>query len=66
MSNIVQINNDGYIGKKKPVLYKLKTPTSKHKNQKRKRKGVYVVNTKTKTKNNYITGYFFHEQYHID
>ena len=35
MSSTVQINNDGYIGKKKknPVLYRLKTPTNKHKNQ---------------------------------
>jgi hypothetical protein len=35
MSSTVQINNDGYIGgkKKKTVLYRLKTPDSKHKNQ---------------------------------
>ena len=32
MSSTVQINNDGYIGKK-IVLYRLKTPDSKHKNQ---------------------------------
>jgi hypothetical protein len=34
MSSTVQINNDGYRGKKKKtVLYRLKTPDSKHKNQ---------------------------------
>ena len=34
MSSTVQINNDGYIGrKKKPVLYILKAPASKYKNQ---------------------------------
>ena len=33
MSSTVQINNDGYIGKKKTVLYRLKKPDSKHKNQ---------------------------------
>ena len=38
MSSTVQINNDGYIGKKKPVLYRLKTPASKYKNQKQNKK----------------------------
>ena len=32
MSSTVQINNDGYMGKK-IVLYRLKTPDIKHKNQ---------------------------------
>ena len=33
MSSTVQVNNDGYIGEKEIVLYRLKTPDNKHKNQ---------------------------------
>ena len=54
MSSTVQLYNNGYIErKKKPELYILKTPISKHKNQKQKNKQycIYCKSNKHKKVN---------------